>query len=487
MDHKKLNRRDFFRKVALPAAATAATAGFLPATGCGKSGFTKNPDIPNIIFITADNLGWYDLSCYGNKNVKTPGTDRIAAGGVRFTSAFVVSSSCAPSRASFLTGQYPHTHGVTALTHLKKTKALSPFAATLPKLLRDAGYNTAMQGKWHESPYLPTSWYGFNERLSGMMTKDWHIRDIGRAVDFIKRNKSNRFYLQMNFINNHRDPYGEYYYDKDFPVDPTRIKVPPYMAMPDWPEIREDLARYYSQSLRMEKLIGDLLNELEKLGLTDNTLVMFTSDNGPHYPGMISSLYDRGVGVPLIVRWPGKVKPGTSITHMINSIDIMPTLLEAAGVAVHPGVQGKSFLPMLKNPKAPPLHEQIFMEIDEHVYHIPTRVVRTKEWKYIRNYSDTALGLDQNNHMEWAHRMCELPNHPWKRPRQREELYNVGKDPNEQINLAANPNYAGRLEELRKMLDDHMKKTGDLYLGREFAREFNAENYKPIPPGTKYW
>ena len=486
MEETRHTRKSFLSGVALPAAAAGILPALLPFAGCGRE-FTGNPGLPNIIFITADNLGWHDLSCYGNRKISTPGTDRLATEGVRFTRAFVTSSSCSPSRASFLTGQYPHTCGVTALTHLKKAKALSPFSNTLPKLLRKAGYNTALQGKWHVSPYLPVSWYGFNERLSGMLPKDWHIRDLKKTREFLNRNRKNRFYLQMNFINSHRDPYGEYQFDPDFPVDPEDVRVPQYMAMPDWPEIREDLARYYSQNLRMEKLITELLVFLDETGLAGNTLVLFTSDNGPHYPGMISALYDRGVAVPLIARLPGRIRPGRTSANMISGVDIAPTLLEAAGVPVPADMQGRSFLETLSSGRSGPRRDAVYLEIDEHVRYIPTRAVRTDRWKYIRNYSDNPIGLDQNNHMDWAHRMCELPGHPWKRPRPEEELYDLKTDPQEQKNLAKNPRFSKTLTEMRMLLRTHMKETRDPWLGRPFTRDFDPGAYQRDPAGHRYW
>src|SRR6056297_1033542 len=328
---KKFTRRDFFSRVALPSAA-AVTAGMMLPTGCGSKNFSTDPDQPNILFMTADNLGWHDLSLYGNTNISTPNIDSIGKNGAKFERVFCVSSSCAPSRASFLTGQYPHTHGVNALTHLKKTRALSPFHTTLPDLLKKAGYNTAHQGKWHVSPYLPTSWYGYNERLSGLLPDAQIIRDSKDTIDFLKRNRNNRFYLEVNYTNSHRNRLDEYEMQDEFPVDWEKVKVPGYMAMPDWPEIRKDLARYYSENLQMEKMIGEVLQALDELGLAENTMVLFVSDNGPHYPGMISTLYDRGVATPMLARWPGKIQHGTKIPHMVNTIDIMPTFLEAAGI-----------------------------------------------------------------------------------------------------------------------------------------------------------
>ncbi len=456
----------------------AVTSIVFSLLGCANQ-FTSEPSMPNLILITADDLGWKDLSCYGNSDISTPNIDRLANEGVKFTHAFVAASSCAPSRASLITGQYPHTNGVTGLTHIYKSKSLSPFHQTLPKLLKDSGYNTALQGKWHVSPFLPTSWYGYKKRLSGVLPKHFHINDSEKAINFIRQNKDNRFYLELNFIQNHRDDFGEFHFDPEFPVNPEHIRVPAYWTLPDWPEIREDVAKFYSQTLKMDKLIGDILQTLDKLGLSENTMIVFISDNGPPYPGNKMTLYDRGTGTPLLIRWPQRIKDHRIIKNLVNSIDVMPTILESAGIVVPEDVEGRSLLSMIENDSTSVTRDAIFTEMTHHVYYLPTRAVRTLGWKYIKNYSNIAKGLDQNKHDEWAHKLCELPNQPWKRPRVEEELYDLKNDPNEQKNLAGDENYIGRLQEMRKLLQQHMIATNDSYLDKSFTLDYDPENYEP--------
>ncbi len=484
MKNSNLTRKDFLLKRAVPAVAFCSGLDLLAS--CGGKNFSTDAGKPNIILITADDLGWKDLSCYGNTNIRTENIDRLASGGIRFEKAFVVSSSCAPSRASLITGQYPHTNGVTGLTHIYKTRSLRPFYRTLPSILRKEGYNTALQGKWHVSPYLPTSLYGYNERLSGMLPKDFHIHDTKKTIDFIKRNKGNRFYLEINYMNNHRDGYGEFSFAEGFPVDPDSITIPGYTTLPNWPEIREDFAKFYSQTLKMDAMVGEILDSLDELGLAENTMVLFISDNGPPYPGNKMTLYDRGARVPLLIRWPEKFDGNRAIPHLTNSIDLMPTILEACGIPIPGGVEGESLFSVLANAGAKPVHEEIFLEMTDHVYHLPTRAVRTENWKYIRNYSDIAMGLDQNNHMEWAHRLCEKENQPWKKPRVQEELYNLEADPNEQNNLAGIDKYREKLGEMKTLLRDHMKATDDPYLNRGFQHDYDPSLYTPSVPGEKY-
>ncbi|RPI89645.1 MAG: hypothetical protein EHM32_12420, partial [Spirochaetales bacterium] len=377
MQQETCTRKSFLKKTITTAGTLGAFGSFPALAGCSRD-FSSDPEKPNVILITADDLGWKDTSCYGNKNISTPNIDGIARQGVKFTNAFVVSSSCSPSRASLITGQYPHTNGVTGLTHVYKTRALSPFHRTLPDILNAQGYNTAIQGKWHVSPYLPVGWYGYNERLSGILPGEWHIHDAKKSIDFIKRNRRNRFYLEINFMQTHREDSGEFNYAPGFPVDPESIRVPEYMTLPDWIEIRRDLSKYYSQLLHMDAIIGDILKALDEMGLAENTLVVFLGDNGPPYPGNKMTLYDRGAGVPLIMRWPKRIAGNRAEAGLVNSIDIMPTILEACGVPSPKDTQGTSILTVAEGRGSSP-HEAIFLEMTNHVFYIPTRAVRTSE------------------------------------------------------------------------------------------------------------
>jgi N-sulfoglucosamine sulfohydrolase len=465
------------KRTALLAAIGIIAAG-LSCSPDPAGKFSADPDLPNLILITADDLGWKGLGSYGNENVSTPHIDRLAREGVRFSHAFVAASSCSPSRASLITGQYPHTNGVTGLTHIHPTKSLSPLHPTLPKLLQASGFNTALQGKWHVSPYLPTSWYGYNERLSGMLPQGFWTHDSTKAIDFIRRNRNNRFYLELNFMQNHRDVDGEFHVDAGFPVDPVEIRVPEYWTLPDWPEIREDAAGYFSQTMKMDELVGELLQALDELQLAENTMVVFVSDNGPPYPGNKMTLYDRGIGTPLLVRWPRRLPAGRVLDHLVSSIDIMPTMLEATGIAKPDDIQGRSLLAIMQGDAAPADDEVVFSEMTHHIHYLPSRAARSRRWKYIENYSDIAVGLDQNHHDDWAHRLCELPNQPWKRPRPEEELYDLAGDPDEQLNLAADPEYAQQLQEMRALLRQHMVTTQDPYLDAPFTHDHDPKAYE---------
>jgi len=480
-----VKRREFIGNAAKLAVATTGL-GVGPSLGCGrKTSRVATPDAPNIVLLVADDLGWRDLGCYGDRQVHTPNIDGLAAEGVRFSNAFVAAPSCSPSRASLVTGQHPHTHGVTGLSHRHPRLMLSPFKTTLPEVLERSGYQTAIEGKWHVAPYLPTGWYGYAERLSGILPRDLWIRSSDEAIAFIEANRSNAFYLELNYMDTHRDDWGEFEFVEDFPVDPERIFVPAYYALPDWPEIREEVAKYYSNAAKMDRMIGEVLSKLDELGLRESTLVCFVSDNGPPLPGNKMTLYDRGIGTPLLMRWPGRIPAGTVKDDLVSTVDLMPTLLEAAGCLVPPEVQGGSVLPLARGDGAGPPREAVFAEMTYHIHYLPMRAIRTTRWKYIRNYSDDAVGLDQCAHMDWAHRLSELPNQGWTRARVPEELFDLENDPNEQENLVADPAFEPVLERMRRRLDAHMAETRDPYRGRVFERNHPTRDFTH-PPGERY-
>lgn len=456
----RLGRRDF-----LLGAAASLAAPLLGA--CGEP--APRASMPNVILMTADDLGWLDLGCYGNDSLSTPGLDRLAAEGVRFTRAFGATSSCSSARATFITGQLPHTHGVTGLVNKHRLLSLRPFRDTLASLLARAGAHTAIAGKWHVAAYLPPWCYGYRERIEAR-----EVPDSRAAVAFLRRNREQPFYLELNFIQNHRDGRGHFGIDPAHPVDADRVQVPSYLHLPDWPEIRADLARFYSETEQMDAIVGEILVALDDLGLAERTLVMFVSDNGPPYPGSKMTLYDRGIGTPLLMRWPGRLPAGSTVEDLASTMDLLPTALDAAGLPVPSWVQGVSLLPRMQGSTTAPPHDAIFAEMTWHVDYIPMRAVRTPGWKYIRNYNSRPTGLDLLAAEPWAQRLCELPDQPWLRPRQPEELYDLAADPEEQVNLAGRPEHAARQRELAARLEREMAETADPFVDQTFVDDAGA-------------
>lgn len=413
--------------------------------------------MPNIILITADDLGWRELGCYGNNDIKTPNIDAIACDGVRFTNAFVTAPTCSASRASIITGQASHSVGVHGLTHRHRQYQMSPEIPTLPRILSDAGYHTGIQGKWHVAPFKSVKKYGYQRRMSFQK-----IKNSNMARRFISANKTSPFYLELNFMQTHRLSDGNFKMAPEFPVDPNSFKVPSYWQIPDWPEVRQDVAGYYSQAAGMDKIIGEIMGHLESEALADNTLVIFVSDNGPPYPGCKTTCYDRGIGTPLILRWPDGLPRGNSVDALASTIDILPTCLHALKHPLPNTAQGRSLLHAARGDQSE-IHDAVFAEVTYHVKFTPMRAIRTKEWKYIENLDSTPTGLDQNEKFEWAQRIAQLPGQRCCVERPAEELFHIAQDPDEKVNLASDPKYTAAKTKLKERLHQWRKETRDPY------------------------
>lgn len=452
------------------------TAGGALALGCdaGSGGERPRGTGPrSIVLVTGDDLGWLDLSSYGSPNVRTPNLDRLKRGGVSFRRAFDVTSTCSSSRTTYATGQYPHTHGVVGLVHRLPALSLPEGTPTLASHLRAAGLHTAIHGKWHLAfPQGPET-YGYDEVMTSLLTQ-WIFRSDD-SVDFVQRHAKDRFYFEINYMNPHRNYQGRFEQHPDHPVDPAAIVVPAYTRLPDLPGAREELAAYYSQVMRMDAMVGDLVAALEGERLLDDTLIVFISDNGMPFPGNKCNVYDRGTGTPLFFHWPAGFAAGVERDDLVASVDLMPTLLDVVGAPIPPEVQGRSLLPLLVDPAARGA-DAVFAEMTRHEDPLfPMRSVRTATHRYVRNYSDVPTHLEGGEQAWVVEYLATNPaDCPWGKPRVPEELYDLTRDPNETVNLVDDAAYGGLLAELRARLDAHMTETRDPYLGRAFERTADA-------------
>ncbi|MBD66622.1 MAG: hypothetical protein CME62_15540 [Halobacteriovoraceae bacterium] len=457
MKKPQLNRRNALKSIAAGMLA-AAHPKALAARG-------DNPSLSsnglNVLFMTADDIGWKDLSVDGNTNIKTPHLDQLASEGIRFENAFGVTSSCSSSRASFITGQYISTHGVDGLTHRYLRKQLSPWRMTMPDYFKRAGYHTAIQGKWHVAPFFPTSFYGYLDSLGSSMPWKRHIKNPKQIQKYFKAAGINKrpFYLELNFTDTHRSANGTFSQDPKFVIDPEEIEVPAWMGLPNWKEIRADLARYYGKLLRTDYLVGETLAALKANGLEKNTIVIFVSDNGSPFPGNKMALLDRGIGTPLLMKLPGQIDAGQVSKAFVSTIDIMPTVLDLCEVEARKEIEGRSFKNILKDSKADKHRDYICAEMNFHVQSIPMRAIRTSQWKAIYNMSDSPLGLDDLHGVDWAMKLCEREDQPWLRARPPFELYDISQDPYEKINLAGQKSFASVEEEFKQQLQKNWQKT----------------------------
>jgi arylsulfatase A-like enzyme len=407
--------------------------------GSGSTGEPSRPvhaRRPNIIFITLDDAGWTLLPSYGNPHIHTPAFASLADDGIVFTNAFLVTSSCSPSRGTYLTGQYPHTNGLVGLVHRYPEQAIPTDYPTLPRMLGDIGYACAHQGKWHVSDKNAKK-FGFDESLNDI-TGTKKIRSADEAIDFMRRHRTMSFYLQLDFVETHA-PWVEH---EGLPVDPDGVHVLDDWMMPDWPELRRLAAAYFGEVRHVDAVLANVLQALDELGLAEDTFIVVTSDNGAPFPGNKGTLYDRGIRTPLVVRWPAGAAAGERSQAYVSAVDV-PAAMSIVGMArMGPGMQGSSGLyDLLENPHRS-YRDRIYTEMTYHAHYCPARALRTDRWKYIRNLSPDPWGVGSFDDEEWAYALLELPGHDWLDERPRVELYDLEADPHEVVNLADAPEYA---------------------------------------------
>lgn len=424
---------------------------------------------PNIILFIADDMAWDDCTPYGHPHIKTPSLARMAREGLRFDNAFLTCSSCSPSRCSIITGRYPHSTGASEL-HLP----LPGDQVTFVEKLRESGYYTAASGKWH----------------LGQPTRkkfDTVVDGVDKWVSTLQDCPTDKpFFGWFAFVDPHR-PYVENAISE--PHKPNDVVVPPYL--PDVPETRHDLALYYDEITRLDGVVGRVLDELQKRGQAENTLVLFISDNGRPFPRCKTTVYDSGIKTPCFAWWPGVLKPGSVSASLVSTVDLAPTFLELAGVPAPATFQGRSFVPVLKDPAAA-IRELVFAEHNWHDYTARERAVRSAQFKYIRNAwpdlpgtppADAVKGetFQAMRRLRDAGKLTADQQGCFLKPRPGEELYDVVNDPDELQNLAADPRYAEPLRLMRAELDQWKRETEDRVQDERRSDEFDRETGEPLP------
>lgn len=422
----------------------------------------------NVVVLVADDLG-LQLGCYGDRAAKTPNLDALAAKGVRFSHAFAAVASCSPSRSTMYTGLQTHTSGQYGLAHATHNFHSKPNVKSLPTYLRAAGYRTGIIGKTHVIPKSVYDWdadLGGNGRNGAQMVK--------QAATFLSETGDKPFCLIFGFTDPHRAQKG-FANESKYPgidkvtISPKDVTVPDHL--PDIPEVRADLADYYQAVNRLDQGVGHVLEMLKKTGRDKDTLVIFLSDNGIPFPGAKTTVYDAGIHLPLLVYNPMQKKSGVVNTAMVSWIDVLPTILDWAGVKKPAALQGRSFLPILEE-ETPKGWDEIYAS---HTFHevtmyYPMRAVRTRQYKYIRNVAhklDYPFASDLYGSASWQAILGRKDDKMGKRTvtqfvnRPLEELYDVAKDPAEANNLAGDPKHAAMLEELRQKVRTWQQNTGD--------------------------
>lgn len=428
----------------------------------------------NIVVIIADDLG-RTLGCYGDKNARTPNIDAFAATATRFENAFCTTASCSPSRSVILSGLHNHANGQYGLAHAAHHFQAHAWVRGLPVLLKEAGYRTCLIGKFH---VLPEANFQFEKTSDAKIQGGRNsVRMAENAEEFIRETDSRPFFLYYSSTDPHRAGKG-YANEAAHPgvtsvkIDPEQIEVPPFL--PNQPEVRRDLAEYYTSVARLDQGVGRLLQALKNTGHENDTLVVFMSDNGIPFPGAKTGHYEPGVRLPLICRIPGQ-KPGLVSNTFVTWADITPTLLSHAGAAGPKyELHGQSFLPAISDP-AWAGRDSVFLS---HTFHevtmyYPMRTIRTHKHKLIVNLagglpvpfasdlyeSPTWQGALKRRDVTYGNRSMST-----FLQRSRYELYDLEADPHEIHNLAGESEHAETLSKLLADLKQHQKDTQDPWL-----------------------
>ena len=391
----------------------------------------------DVVVLTTHDIGRH-LSCYGRRGVQSPNLDALAAGGARFDQAFCTAPQCSPSRASLATGRYPHNNGVMGLAHHGFDWELDPSVPHIARLLADQGFVAHLFGGQHVSQHP--------ERL-GFTTyhEDKNGQEIASGVEKVL-GTDRRLYLEINFEETHR-PYPKV-------ADEPRagVEIPAYL--PDGPEAMAEVAGLREGIRLMDQAAGQVLAALDRAGRAESAIVVFTTDHGVAMPRAKCTLYDPGLEITLLLRWPaGGVGGGEVRSRMVSNIDVLPTLLEAADVRVPDGVQGRSLL-------AGGGRDTIFAEKTFHSYYDPMRCVRTDRHKFIRNF-EAAFAVEVPADIQSGPIFRADPSRYSRDRPAVVELYDLEADPLEQRNRAGMKDVADIEKRLDAGLWRWMRETDD--------------------------
>lgn len=424
---------------------------------------------PNILMIIADDCTYRDLPLYGGENARTPHIDRLASQGLTFNRAYLGEAMCQPCRSELYTGLYPMRNGA-AWNH----SASRPGLKSLPHYLETRGYRTGLAGKVHvrPAPVFPFEKVaGFDPSCVRNPTRPHDLAPVRR---FMTRSSDQPFCLVVALV----EPHVPWVMGDASAYAPASLKLPPNIA--DTPRTRDDFSRYLAEITYMDGQVGELLQTLEQSGLADQTLVLFTSEQGAQFPGCKWTNWDTGLHTALIARWPGRIPAGRRTDALVQYTDITPTLVDLAGG--DPGAQhldGSSFLPVLRGHTD--THRSFVYGVHNNVPEgppYPIRTVSDGRYRYIENLSPDEIYIEKHvmgvagegrlNNLYWATwvwgatdtpRTYHLVKRYTRRPAV--EFYHTAGDPYEMTNLAADPKQKTLQTRLRDELHQWMQQQGD--------------------------
>ncbi|WP_245957617.1 sulfatase [Niabella yanshanensis] len=420
-----------------------------------------------IIFL-ADDLNQQDIGAYGNREVKTPYMDQLAREGMRFTNAYAASSMCTPSRSAMFTGLYPFRNGA-QMNHFTVRAGIK----SLPHYLQQQGYRVIISGKIHMAPLNNFPFEHIGKEFGQYSPVENRLDRKKETVQAIEQHFNRDPEQPICLVVAPWVPHVPWFPNRDF--NPSQLKLPGYLA--DTKETRQALAAYYQSIGEADKMLGEVMQALDRSGQSQNTMFMFLADQGAQFPGAKWTVYDQGIRVPLLVRWPGHIKKCTTSDALISLVDLTPTLIDIAGGRERKELDGRSFKQVLTG-KTTKHNPYIFAEtsMEPHFWYnyTPARSVVTADgFHYIRNYHPglrfiTHIDQVERNEFYFDSWMAKartdakakflLDRYSYRPP---EELFNLNNDRLSFNNLAANAAFDQKLKELSATLDQELKRQGE--------------------------
>jgi N-sulfoglucosamine sulfohydrolase len=443
---------------------------------------------PNILLITSEDSG-PQLGCYGEPFVRTPHLDRLAAGGIRFERAFVVTASCSESRAAILTGLYPHQNGQIGLA---PHYCMGGAHANIPDILRAHGYRTGLIGKLHVNPEAA---FPFDYRPDVSKCNSFTHRNVEQvaklAEEFMGDGDAAPFFLMVNYADAHLPFLRQQHGSPARPFVASEVRPLPWIGL-EVPRLRECQADYYNCLMRLDDGVGRLLSALERTGRQENTLVIYLGDHGAQFPRGKLASYESSLHVPLLLSWPRRLPAGESRSGLVSSVDILPTIFEAAGIPTPANLPGRSLLSLCCDERAA-WRTYLCAEYHAHIptLYFPQRTIRNDRYKLIAN-----LLQDRPNPVAAAYTQHATPQHPsyvtpdevadgspemkaayqtWLMPPPI-ELYDLQEDPYELRNRAESPELDDVKSRLLAALHEWRTATDDPLLSPETLERLTQEH-----------
>lgn len=428
---------------------------------------------PHIVIFLSDDHGIDFVGCYGNEAIQTPHIDALAAQGGRFTQMYAATPTCVPSRSVLYTGLYPARNG--AMGNHTQTR---PDVRSLPHYLRPLGYRVVLANKIHVQPRQAFPFEILKATLPPNPVQPRRYRqeglDVAEVDRFLESHRRDHPEQPLCLILADNSPHVTW--EKNHTYDPEALPLPPYIV--DTPITRQAMANYWQDITTMDERLGHVMESLEEHGYADETLLIYTTDQGSEWPRCKWTVYDTGIHVPFIVRWPGQIEPGTTNDALLSFVDMTPTLIDIAGGDPIEGLDGVSFLPVLRGGQER-LHDVVFAshtrDGDMNVF--PQRGITDGRYKFVLNlkpenpfttHFTKVPGIEQSHYEVWktwvqkaetdpeTARLVDLiVNHP------AEEFYDTREDRYEMHNLIDDAAHAERIANMRSQLKEWMRSQQD--------------------------